>query len=180
MTGLVVSIAVMLLCMCVVCKVVERSARNGGVRRSLAISCGWESLPVSSVGFQPLKSVFMCILKGGKALIISPEEDEEDGYGYAINEVRNVSIRHLARYFISRHTLHHVAPSICIFYFFFKENVIFFSSSSSSSSLSSSSQPDVRPIPGHWVAEIATCSHGCVHEICLHSAFGPQPFGQYR
>lgn len=32
---------------------------------------------------------------------------------------------------------------------------------------------DGRSIPGHRVVEVTTGTHGCVHEICLHPAFGP-------
>lgn len=110
---------------------------------------------MSSVGCQSLKSLLVCIEQGGKALIISPEEDDEEGYGYAINEVRKIFVHHLVFHSIL----------LC-------KNV--------------KHSPDfplwlaVQPVPGPGVVEIATCSHGCVHEICLLTAFGSQPLGQCR
>ena len=37
---------------------------------------------------------------------------------------------------------------------------------------------DGRSVPGHRDVEASTGPHDSVHEICLHTASGPQPFGQ--
>lgn len=66
----------------------------------------------------------MYIQQGGKALIISPEEDEEEGYGYAINEVRKIFVHHLAFHSILlfEYAKHSLDLPLCL---------------------------DVRPVPGH-------------------------------
>lgn len=49
----------------------------------------WMKVTARVFSWFPILQVFVC-QQGGRALIISPEEDEEEGYGYAINEVRKI------------------------------------------------------------------------------------------
>lgn len=74
---------------------------------------------ISSISWNLCACVHICLLKGGKAQIIGPEEEDEEDDGYAFNEVRMLSFIFKS----SPPSVHHLAvPSICTsihFSFFF-------------------------------------------------------------